>query len=202
MKLDLYLYYKKYYQRSNQNPNDENITQMKNISHQIAFLIHKNRNKIDDRIINQAIELADELLFIENIYNNFTKFSLHIIEALKKRNFKVDIPHPIAHRWNFNSDCSAYIYVAISESRKGESKLGVTTMSPEIRAKKYSSKYGYHIKIYDYVEAMNPYEIEAKITNELSNIRVSKNTEGDSIEWYRIDPNEMFDIVKIKINKI
>ena len=45
MALDLYLYYKKYYQRSNQNPNDDNVLEMKNISHQIAFLVHSNRHK-------------------------------------------------------------------------------------------------------------------------------------------------------------
>lgn len=200
MALDLYLYYKKYYQRSNQNPNDDNVLEMKNISHQIAFLVHSNRHKIDDRIINQAIELADDLFRIENIYKNFTKFSLHIIEALKKREFKVDIPHPVAHRWNFNSEYSAYIYVAISDFRQGECKLGVTGMNPKIRAKKYSSKYGYPITIYNYVYAINPYEIEGKIANDLSSLRVSKNTEGDSNEWYRMEPTELFDIVQAEIN--
>ena len=124
-----------------------------------------------------------------------------IINALNKKDFEVNVPHQVAHRWNFNPEFSAFIYVAISDFRPRECKLGVTTLSPEIRANKYTTKYGYRITIYNYVDAINPYEIEAKIANDLSSLRVSKNTEGDSIEWYRMEPSEMFAIVQNEINK-
>jgi hypothetical protein len=201
MKLDLYIYYKKYYQRWYKNPQDDNLFEMKEISHRIALLIHKNIRNVDDRHITQALELAEELFKIEKIYSNFTNFSVDIINALNKKDFEVNVPHQVAHRWNFNPEFSAFIYVAISDFRPHECKLGVTTLSPEIRANKYTTKYGYRITIYNYVDAINPYEIEAKIANDLSNLRVSKNTEGDSIEWYRIKPSEMFAIVQNEINK-
>ena len=139
--------------------------------------------------------IAKNLRKIEVAYGHRLLFSSAIIEALTFNNFIVNVPAVKMQSWNFDSESFAHTYVATSITRIGECKLGVTILDPKFRAQKYAEKYGYSISIYRSIRAKNPYVIEADIANEMTNFRVTKNTEGDSIEWHKIAPEKMFSII-------
>ena len=195
MSLDLYDHYKKFYQRWHRNQDNEELREMKDLAHEIAFFLHKNREKRGKSALRKSLLMAKNLAKLEKSYGHNHLFSYAIVEAISNNNFVINVPPVKMHSWNFDDGKCAYIYVATSLERLGESKLGVTTLDPEIRANKYSAKYGYSISIYRSIEAKNPFEIEADIENELTNFRITKNTVSDSIEWYKISPEKLFSIV-------
>jgi hypothetical protein len=192
MALDLYSYYKKYYQRWHRNQFNDDFFELKEISYQIAYIAYRNKFSKNEKSLLKIKKLVQELSEIEEKYCGMQMFHKDIERALKKNDYEVNVPYSKIHKWNFDSDLSAYVYIAISNLRPGECKLGVTTLEPSVRAKKYLHKYGYSIKIYKSLIAKNPYSIENKAQNDLEHLRVSKNIENDSIEWYRMDPEEMY----------
>lgn len=201
MTLDLYAYYKKYYQRWYRDQFNDDFFEMKEISHEIAYVAFKNKLRNNEEEITKINILIKKLGDIEKNFVGMRMFYKEISNAVKKNDFEVNVPYPKAHKWNFQSDASAYVYVAVANSRGGECKLGVTTLDPETRANKYSHKYGYSIKIYKSLLVKNPYSIEASAERELAHLRVSKNVEDDSVEWYRMRPQEMYQFILSKIKK-
>lgn len=201
MTLDLYAYYKKYYQRWYRDQYDDTFYEMKEISHQIAYIAHKNKGRGIDAVISEIDFLVKKLGDIERELVGMKMFYQDLVNAIENKDFEVNVPHARVHKWNFPDNLKAHIYIAISKSRSGECKLGVTTLDPDVRANKYSQKYGYSLKIYKSLLIKNPYSVEESAMKELDHLRVSKNVEDDSIEWFRINPEDMYQFILSKIKE-
>ena len=119
-----------------------------------------------------------------------TLCSQQIINAVKNKTYSLEKPDHI--HWRDNSDAYGYVYVFITESKEGQCKLGATTLYPYDRLSKYVAKYGYNVDLFYYSELIeNPYKLEKIISDEIGHSRVSSNTEGDSNEWYYIEPSSL-----------
>ena len=147
MSLNLYDYYKKFYQRWYRNQDNEELREMKELAYQIVFFLYKNREVKGKYALGKALLMAQRLKKLEKSYGHANLFSYAFFEAINNNDFVINVPAVKMHSWNFKEGEYAYIYVATSPERFGESKLGVTKLDPEIRAQKYSEKYMINIRL-------------------------------------------------------
>ena len=55
----------------------------------------------------------------------------------------------------------------------------------------YERKYGYRVEDYFSFETRMPFSLEKNVGDRIAHLRVAGNVRGDSIEWYRITPEEL-----------
>ena len=186
MTTNLWDIYKAFSQRSHRNPVNDLLLEMKTIAHEIVT------NKLTrDEIwcrANKLLELEIELAPREY-------FSKRIINALEINQYEINIPYQVRHKYEFQ-ELIGYIYIFTSKSKLNQSKIGATTMQPEIRAAKYTSKYFYKVNVFYYKDLKDPFGFEDKIKKLIFDKRVHGNIENDSIEWYFIEPDELKKIIE------
>ena len=137
---------------------------------------------------------------LESSISTFRKmYSLELKNAIENDNYYIEIPHQIAHAWNENSNTRGWIYILTSTTKPGQVKLGATTMLPQDRVVAYKSKYGYPASLHWYKFVTMPFSVEKKIQASISECRVSALTEGDSNEWYGVDPATMISLAESQI---
>ena len=83
------------------------------------------------------------------------------------------------------------MYILTSPSRRGECKLGATTLGMFERCFAYTRKYGYRVDDWFSLETRSPFAVERLVAAQIAHLRVCGNVKGDSIEWYRIAPEEI-----------
>ena len=188
----LYKVYKKFYQRAYRNPDD---FELKAISDAISEIIKDLYNSSNDAeshslIKSNALLIAKEIYFRENAAAPQILFSLELIKALKKKNLDYDIPFQVIHRWN-SENRNGFIYILTSYSKKGQCKLGATTLSMQKRIYHYERRYEYSVEEYFSKEISSPLQLELIVANKMKEHRVAGNTYRDSNEWYSCKPSFM-----------
>jgi hypothetical protein len=145
------------------------------------------KNKIE------LLELIAQIKFLEQGFSGIRVYYADIAEkAVRTGNYFVDIPHEIAHRYN---DRPGRVYILTASSRRDQCKLGATTMTIPSRCIAYEAKYGYRVRDVFALETRTPFTLEKKVADRIADLRVAGNTSGDSIEWYRITPSALKDLI-------
>jgi hypothetical protein len=178
MSLDVYKIYKTIYTEGRKYP--ENITYQKSrqILKNLCMAIHNHHNNESMRDI--AYEIRD--LELDSNYYHF--YSETILNAISDNALIATIPYPVLHRWNESENSEGWIYLAVSDSKKGQVKIGATTMIIDDRLKTYYSKYNYRIKAVWSEKVDMPFKLEKKLQDYFKDYRVAGQTDGDSNEWY------------------
>jgi hypothetical protein len=193
MKINMYKIYKMMSQRVIRRPNNNNVAKMKSLT---KSLLTDGLNK------SEMLVVVEKIRNLESSISTFRRmYSLELKHAIENDNYYIEIPHQIAHAWNETSNIRGWIYILTSTTKPGEVKLGATTMLPQDRVVAYRSKYGYPVSLYWYKFAKMPFSVEGKMRASMSECRVSALTEGDSNEWYGIDPANMISVAEIEIQK-
>ncbi len=194
LELDLYKIYKKFYQRSNRNKDNDDLYEMTAIARTIAhktFIeeIHKNKNEVNKK---DTLLLATLLEKLEKEYEGgFDRyFSAELVLAIKNNRYCSRVPHERAHSWLANNNLEGILYLFTSEAKPEQVKLGATYGDPLLRANKYSSKFGYKVDLLTFAEVANPWKAETELSDLLRNKRVSGHTIGDSNEWYFLSSDD------------
>jgi hypothetical protein len=55
----------------------------------------------------------------------------------------------------------------------------------------YTRKYGYRVDDWFHLETRSPFAVEKTVAAQIGHLRVCGNVKGESIEWYRIVPDEL-----------
>ncbi len=191
MKTNLWKVYKKFYQRSYRNPDNDLYVECENISHEI----------IANKLTKEEIIHWGEILYeLEKKLRVGKYFSKELLDAVKNDNYEIDIPYEVRHKYQ-SKDWIGYIYILTSKTKPNQSKLGATTMRPEIRATAYTSRYFYKVDVFYYKEINDPFSLESKIQKKIIDKRVHGNLQDDSIEWYFIEPEGLQKIIEDSLIK-
>ena len=193
--LDLFAIYKKFYQRSHDNPFDYEYEVMTDLVHDLVKNLYKCRfDEVKrEEAVADSIQIAQELQAIEFGKERLRTFhSPHLLRALEVDEYTIDVPFPVKPRWE--DPDYGYLYIFTSDSRLGECKLGATSMDINTRANKYMNKYGYSVEVY-YASPLilNPFQYELAIGRMYKEFRCIGHVYGDSIEWYNLDPTILRD---------
>ena len=188
----IYKIYKKFYQRSYRNPEDEQLKLISTTIHDIIKDLYNNQENIKkyNSIKKNSIIIAEELRNKEITTNPRILITDELINALKSKIIELDIPYQVIHRWNAEEK-NGLIYILTSEHRVDECKLGATTMTMEDRIYHYELRYGYSVTKYYSKKIKSPFQIELLVANKMKYCRVAGNTIGESNEWYKCDTKEM-----------
>lgn len=186
----LYKIYKLIKQRS---VRDHPYCELRSEMTQLARQIFEGKKSAED-----ILSIASELKSIETqIYGIRTYFSDKIKYAVKSGNYSLEFPDVISHV-KYGDEKIGSIYILTSSEKKGQSKLGATTMDPNKRLSIFINRYGYDADFYYISEGVRaPFKLEKSIADEIRHLRVSGLEFGDSIEWYFINPK----VLKTKIIK-
>ena len=188
----LYKIYKKFYQRSYRNPDDFELKEISDAVSEIIKDLYNSSSDIERHLLikTNAILLAKKIYHRENDSRPQILFSLELIKALKRKKLNYDIPYPVIHRWN-SENRKGLIYILTSNSKKGQCKLGATTLTMQKRIYHYENRYGYSVEEYFSKEVYSPLQFELVIANKMKEFRVAGNTYRESNEWYSCKPNFM-----------
>ena len=199
----LYKIYKKFYQRSYRNRDDFELKEISDAVDEIIKDLYKSSNDIERHLLikSNAILLAKEIHHREIDTRPKILFSLELINALKRKKLVYDIPYQVTHRWN-SENRKGLIYILTSKSKRGECKLGATTLTMQKRIYQYENTYGYSVEEYFSRELSSPLQFESVIANKMKEYRVSGNTNGESNEWYSCKPSFMKSQILLELNKL
>ena len=184
--MDLYKTYKLMKQRAKRRHGDV-------VSHDLCktaqsiFYVGGNEEDILAKIQN-IISLETELQFGLKCYGQ------EMQSAVVSGEYSINRPYAIRHRFD-ESNHEGLIYVMTSTSRSGQAKLGATTQSMDQRLKSYQSKYQYVVQAEKWKNVAKPFVLENKVAQKLSKYRVTGNTTGDSIEWYHLSSERLWEEV-------
>lgn len=137
-------------------------------------------------------ELLHIIAQLKDIERTFSGIRVYYADAAEKAvqsgNYNVVIPYEIRHRYN---EQPGRVYILTSPNRRGECKLGATTLGMFERCFAYTRKYGYRVDDRFSLETLSPFAVERLVAAEIAHLRVCGNIRGDSIEWYGIAPDEL-----------
>ena len=184
--MDLYKTYKLMKQRAKRRHGDI-VSQELCKTAQSIFYVGGNEEDILAKIQN-IISLEKELQFGLKCYGQ------EMQSAVVSGEYSINRPYAIRHRFD-ESNYEGLIYVMTSTSRSGQAKLGATTQSMDQRLKSYQSKYQYVVQAEKWKNVAKPFVLENKVAQKLSKYRVTGNTTGDSIEWYHLSSERLWEEV-------
>lgn len=137
----------------------------------------------------ELLNIIAQLKEVERTFSGIRVYYADVVEkAVRSDNYSVVIPYEISHRYN---EQPGRVYILTSPSRPGECKLGATTLRMFERCFAYTRKYGYRVDDWFSLETRLPFSAERAVATQISHLRVRGNVKGDSIEWYRIAPEEL-----------
>ena len=171
---DLYKTYKQIYHRDRKYPGGR-FTKGRQLLKELCIAIHNNHDV--EELLYIASKIRDEKILAED-------YSDAIKDDIENGDAYADIPYQVLPRWNESENSAGWIYMAVSDSKRGQIKIGATKMSISERENKYYSKYNYRIKVVwsEWVDI--PFQIERDLQDHFIDHRVSGYTSGDSNEWY------------------
>ena len=179
MELNLYRIYKSLYTKGQRTPDNDTYQQARLLLKKLCVAIHNHDDKNDVRKIIRKIKSVES----DKSYK-FHTYAEEILHHLRMNNIIAGIPHTVLRRWTESENCKGLVYLAVSDSKKGQVKIGATTMLIDDRLKAYYSKYNYHIKAVWSEKVDMPFKIEKKLQDYFKDYRVAGQTDGDSNEWY------------------
>jgi hypothetical protein len=174
-------------------PNNKSMAKMKSLTKSLLT---------DDLKKQEMLVVVKKIRELERSISSIRKmYSLDLGKAIKNDNYYIEIPHQISHSWNETDNTCGWIYLLTATQKPGQVKVGATTMLPKDRVKAYRSKYGYPVSLCWSKFVRRPFSVEDRVKSSVSNCRVSGLTEGDSNEWYHIDPSGMIGAAENQIRK-
>ena len=184
--MDLYKTYKLIKQRAKRRHGDVVSHELCKIAQSI-FYVGGNEENILAKI-QTIISLETELPFGLKCYGQ------EMQSAVESGEYSIERPYAIRHRFD-ESNREGLIYVMTSTSRSGQAKLGATTQSMDQRLKSYQSKYQYSVQAEKWKTVAKPFILEDEVARKISKYRVTGNTTGDSIEWYHLSSESLWEEV-------
>ena len=184
--MDLYKTYKLMKQRAKRRPHDIVSQELCKTARTIFYVDGKKQE------ILQTISKIKSLE--ERLSLGLKRYGMEMQCAVNSGRYSLDRPYPVRHRFK-EGNKKGLIYVMTSPSRLGQSKLGATSQSMQQRLASYQSKYQYSVRAENWAEVAKPFGFEDEIARKIKAHRVTGNTSGDSIEWYHLSPEKLWDIV-------
>ncbi len=146
-------------------------------------------------------EKEQQYLDHPNTRQNSKAYSHRVISALINNNFINSKPQinigDLTGCLPDRTPEDGYIYIAISDFRPNQLKIGYTTLPIKKRLQLYKSRYGYKLEAVHYAQVEFPSKIEMHAQKRLSAFRVSGLTNGDSNEWYNCDVDLAVNIIEL-----
>ena len=175
MAVDLFQIYKMYIQRCRRRPWDERQVRNKEDMENLI----KN-----DLTLEEMKEIAEQLRGREIVMGARVNYGARILRALEEGSYKIDVPYQVLHRWRETDRTEGWIYLAVSDDKSGQVKIGATTMPIWKREYSYNYRYGYSIDILWKRRVSMPFTLETDLKEIFRSSLVSGLTDGDSNEWY------------------
>ena len=203
MPLDLYSTYKKFYQRSYRYPEDQDLLEMTQLIHDLVQNLYRTQVKstLTEEHVNQAFRTSRKLFDLEKSYGGFNVlFSRNLLKAFETNDFEINVPKHKMSSWLEEDNHLGTLYVLTAKSRPGQCKLGVTQSILEDRINKYIYRHGYSVDLYFFRHDIpTPFRYEESITKKFLEHKNSSNSDGDSNEWFFLDPETLKkEIIQIK----
>jgi hypothetical protein len=158
----------------------------------------------DPNVSNAKLFQVAEYEYLQhwNTSNRAISYSEKVLEAIKSNHFNYDSKPKINFAGNEeNAPDMGYLYVACSDARPNQIKIGYTTMEPKKRMQKYKIRYGYPLKIKACAFVELPHKFEIELHRELTALRVSGFENQQSNEWFFCDENLVINgIERISLN--
>jgi hypothetical protein len=189
--LNLYTIYKAYAQRALRNPDN---LELRDIKESMKYLITQS---IEGKLtIDEQLDCAMRIGIIESQQKNFRKFYYNELQdALVNGRYEIEIPYQVSNRWKESEDSKGFIYLATSELRENQVKLGATTIPIWRREAAYQKRWGYEISIDWKIWTNQPLAKEHIIKSRIKENLVSGLTNGESNEWYYGDLTDFTQII-------
>ena len=189
--LNLYTIYKAYAQRELRNPDN---LELRDIKESMKYLITQS---IEGKLtIDEQLDCAMRIGIIESQQKNFRKFYYNELQdALVNGRYEIEIPYQVSNRWKESEDSKGFIYLATSELRENQVKLGATTIPIWRREAAYQKRWGYEISIDWKIWTNQPLAKEHIIKSRIKENLVSGLTNGESNEWYYGDLTDFTQII-------
>jgi hypothetical protein len=184
--MDIWKIYKLYRQRSVRKPDDQIRQEITKLCHSL-FDGKKDKQKIISTI-RDIQKLEETLPSGLNRYGDSMEAAVHLGAYTLER------PHQINHPYKKKNE-SGLIYILSSPDRPSQIKLGATTMDIYDRCANYKSKYGYEVKPEKFMTVLKPFGLERTVSSQVKEYRVAGNVSGDSIEWYKLLPMELWNLI-------
>jgi hypothetical protein len=187
MTVDLYTIYRGLLQRARRNPESLELQEARVLG---RALIQPEITKVVRK------RIARSIVKIERKWGVNVSLGYRALAAIEAKDWTVNIPHQLRHRYEEANDDFGYFYIASASSRPGELKIGATTNSPYDRERTYKTRNGYPINVDWYKFLRAPFAFEKYIADLIALDRVACLTFGDSNEWYRHDFARLVELVE------
>jgi len=175
MSTDLYKKYRYIYQKHYRDHYSDRYAKGTQLLKELCIAIH-NKDDVEE-LLYIAHKIRDENILAEYISDSIKK-------DIENGDAYADVPYQVLHRWIESKNSEGWIYLAVSDSKNGQVKIGATTMDIDHRVSSYYSKYNYRIKVVWSVWVDMPFKLEKELQDCFIDDRVAGNTSGDSNEWY------------------
>ena len=175
--MDFYQKYKLMVQRSKRNPQCK-------VSEKIVYVARGmfSEGVTRDDILAAVMEIQSLEVFLPK---NLKRYGKELELAVLSERYTAKRPYQIRHKFE-KQHRSGVIYLLSSPQKKGQLKLGATTLQIEKRIALFKSKYGYQVKLVAAKTVKNVFLLEEMVSKSLDVYRVAAQTLGDSNEWYAV----------------
>ena len=190
MSLDLYKIYRMYSQRSRR---DTGIELFQEIKESMSKLIYDGLSK------DQMIAVTEEIEVLETYLDHKLKrYASDIMGAITSDTYQINIPYTQLHkrREQGNKTVLGKIYLGCSDQKKGQVKIGATTLKISKREYFYQKRWGYSMSIDWFQSIPDPFSFESELKAIYKENRVAGLTSGDSNEWYFGDIHAMSESIE------
>lgn len=159
---------------------------------ELAWLAYESMKIVrEDPSIENAqdfVDIEQDFLLHPKTRKNAVSYSERVYEAIKSNNFNYNSKPKINYAGNDkNAPSQGYLYIANSDTRPGQIKIGYTTLPLRKREQKYKIRYGYSINITKFAFVESPHKFEIELHRALRDLRVSGLEKQDSNEWFYCD---------------
>ena len=119
-----------------------------------------------------------------------------VLLAIQNGDYEINRPYIKKLSVSHEAPEWGWIYIATSQSKPKQVKIGYTTQDINQRFSKYKSRYGYGLNCYFSEYINNPAAIEELLSILFREYLVSGMRTGDSIEWYKLTPSKALKVLK------
>ena len=183
--MNLFTVYKSHYIRARNAPWDETKAEIASLAKTFWET---------DKSQQELLTIAEEIASLESQLPRLqTLYGPSTVRSIRAGDYTIDVPYQIRHRYNDKTD--GYIYVMVSPDRPGQCKLGATTLTVAKRCMLYRSKYGYSVEEHFSTLMEAPFRLEKAVARKAAPYRVSGLTDGDSNEWYNLEPETLANMI-------